>query len=363
MRSLEIAVLWVCLLTSTAVSAAEPVKLKHSQAELEGIWKARIQSFLDQGRIPMIDLESSLKKKDVKRFVNKKTFAAMDKAGLALMALDGYQAKKGEGKKKGYRWGYYLNDVINKHPDHFILASNGGTNKNWLKEKDSFIRELVKQVKTGDYPIMGEFDFRHYMSGHQCKAGRTDRDNDIPLNGKNGKLLFQVSSDTGIAFIIHLEPEDEPIAALKEMLQKYPKAKVIWAHFAQVRHPEKQGQFSAANVRKWLSAYPNLYYDLSTGGPGRRYKCNDNVLDVALWQSSAGGQKGVLKPEFKALLTDFSDRFVVGLDYGGGRDPLPEFIKNKMKTRRLMIKDLPTEAQHNIAYRNAWKLLTGKAWQ
>jgi hypothetical protein len=28
-----------------------------------------------------------------------------------------------------------------------------------------------------------------------------------------------------------------------------------------------------------------------------------------------------------------------------------------------IIRDLPEAAKHNIAYRNAWHLLTGRAWQ
>ena len=61
-------------------------------------------------------------------------------------------------------------------------------------------------------------------------------------------------------------------------------------------------------------------------------------------------------------MTEFSHRFVAGTDYGGGRAPLPRFLKDKVKNLRLILRDLPDEAKHNIGYRNAWKLLTGKTW-
>jgi len=361
-KILQLISLAMLVAIGTGSVLADSVSLKLSRAELENMWRTRIQSFLDRGVIPMIDLESSLREKQLRQ-VNKKTFKAMDNAGLALMAFDGYQVPRSSSKQKGYRWSYYLHELVNDHPDRFILATNGGTNNNWFREKDSFIRQTGEQVSSGDYPIMGEFEFRHYMSGKQCKDGRTDRDIDIPIDGENGERLFQLSSDTGVAFVIHLEPEDEPVAALQRMLEKYPKARVVWAHFGQIRHPEKERSFTADNVRRWLTRYPNLYFDISTGQPGRTYKCNNNVQDVVLWQSSAGGQIGKLKPEFKSIMTDFSDRFVVGLDYGGGRDALHRFIKEKVSVRRLMIAELPEAAQHNIAYRNAWKLLTGKEWQ
>lgn len=65
------------------------------------------------------------------------------------------------------------------------------------------------------------------------------------------------------------------------------------------------------------------------------------------------------KDEYKAILTEFSERFVVGFDYGGGQDPLPLFLKERAKN----VRGLPEQAQHDIGYRNAWRLLTGKAWE
>ena len=116
-------------------------------------------------------------------------------------------------------------------------------------------------------------------------------------------------------------------------------------------------------MRRLLTTYPNLYYDISTGHPGRRYACNANVLDTVLWESSGLSQTDTLKPEYKALLTEFSTRFVAGTDYGGGRSPLPGFLRDRVANLRLILRDLPETAKHDIGYRNAWRRLTGKPWQ
>ena len=347
-----------------SLSAEEPVALKHERGSLEKIWRERVQSFLNRGVIPLIDLESSLQRSDGENYLPA-AMKIMDEVALALIAFDGYQAPKKEGAEEGggYRWGYYIHEIVNTHPDRFILAANGGTNPNWLKQGEDFITQVEKHVRSGQYPIMGEFDFRHYMSAHQCRQNRTDRDNDIPLNSENGHRLFRLSQETGVAFVIHLEPEDAPLAALEEMLRAYPKAKVIVAHFGQIRHPERQKQFGPALLRRLLSSYPNLYCDISTGHPGRRYACNYKVLDTVLWESNVMGQTNTLKPEYKAILSDFSTRFVVGTDYGGGRPPLPEFLLKRVTNIRLILRDLPDAAKHDIGYRNAWRLLTGKPWQ
>ena len=344
------------------VEGEEPLSLKYDRTILIEKWRTRIQSFLDANVIPLVDLESSLRRRDGEKYLDD-AMMVMDKLGLAIIAFDGYQAPKESEMQKGYRWGYYIHSIVNDYPHHFVLATNGGTNKNWLQQKISFVDQTVKHVRGGNYPIMGEFDFRHYMSHHQCKAGKTERDNDIPINSANGHRIFTLSEETGIAFVIHLEPEDRPLTEMEEMLAAYPRAKVIWAHFGQIRHQERQKKYTPKLIHRLLSTYSNLCIDISTGHPGRRYKCNNNILDTVIWQDGfLDSQKSILKPEFKAILAEFSNRFVVGTDYGDGRPPLPEFLKKKIKNVRLIMRDLPAEAKHNIGYRNAWFLLTGKPW-
>lgn len=340
----------------------EATTLKYERAALEQRWRARIQGFLDRGVIPLIDLESSLPERDANNYLVA-AMRRMDELGVALVAFDGYQrSRAGKKDSEGYRWGDYIIQIVNAFPDYFIPATNGGTSKNWLAQKDSFIGQLEQQVKTGQYPIMGEFDFRHYLSSHQCRKGRSDRDSDIPLTSANGQRLFRLSEQTGVPFAIHLEPEDHALADLETMLAKHPKARVIVAHFGQLRFPERERRFTPELVRHLLTTYPNLYYDLSTGSPGRRYECNNNVLDTVLWEDTLLGQSDRLKPAYKAILAEYSQRFVAGTDYGGARKPLPEFLPERVANLRLILSQLPVEAQHNIGYRNAWLLLTGRAW-
>ena len=95
---------------------------------------------------PIIDLESSLKRKDGEKYL-KDLIPIMDELGIALIAFDGYQRPKGGEKSKGYRWGYYTNEIVNNYPDRFIPTTNGGTNKNWLKGKEgkkSFTHGMIK---------------------------------------------------------------------------------------------------------------------------------------------------------------------------------------------------------------------------
>lgn len=341
---------------------SEPTTLKHDRAGLEQQWRLRIQSFLDKGVIPLIDMESTLPQQDAERLLEP-AIRRMDELGFAFIGFDGEQRPPGKDtSEKGHRWSDYILQIANAYPGHFLPVTNGGTSKNWREQKDSFISQLEQQANTGQYALIGEVEFRHYLSNTQCKEQRTEREVDIPLTSPNGHRLFKLSEQTGLAFLIHLEPEDKPLADLEQMLAQYPKAKVIVAHFGQLRYPEKQQRFTPELVRKLFTTYPNVYYDLSVGEPGRRYACNRNVLDTVIWEGSLLGQSDKLKPAYRAILTEFSDRFVAGTDYGDVPKPLPEFLRDRAENLRRIMKQLPEEAQHNIGYRNAWRLLTNKPW-
>ena len=141
----------------------------------------------------------------------------------------------------------------------------------------------------------------------------------------------------------------------------YPKARVIQAHFGQIRYPNKQKRFTPDYARHLLTNYPNLFFDISVGEPGRVYDCQgQRVVDTAIWTTTGFSQSDKLDPAYKAVFIEFSNRFVAGMDYGGGRPPLAKFWEERAKNLRLILRDLPDEAKHNIAYRNAWKLLTGR---
>ena len=365
-RCAWLVVLFLFLVASPA--GAEPaVDIRHAPQQIEALWRGRIQSILDRGQIPLIDLLSFLPRENGDEVLGW-TMRAMDELGVALIAFAGYWAPKPEhGRSRGYRWGYYIHEVMNAHPDRFILTTNKGGNRNWWRQKGGkrrhFIDQLESRVRGGNYRLIGQVEFRHYMSNAQCKAGKTHRDIDIPLDGENGHRVFVLAQETGIPLSIHVEPEDHALKALQKMLGAYPKANVIVSHFGQIRHPERERRFGPSLVGRLLKAYPNLHYDLSTGEPNRIYACGDGSFDTVIWQDGAfGRQQDALKPAYRELFTRFSNRFIAGFDYGPQNRQSEEYFHERIANIRLILRDLPKEAQHNIGYRNAWRLLIKRRW-
>jgi hypothetical protein len=199
--------------------------------------------------------------------------------------------------------------------------------------------------------LFGEFEFRHYPSPRQAKRGEMDRDVHVPIDGPTGHRVFSLSEKTGLPFQIHYEVEDELLAPLEKMLAQYPKAKVIWCHLAQIRYIERASRYNAAYVDALIKRFSNLYFDTAFGDAASVYPLSKQ-RHARVWAAFGG-----LKSEWRDLIVAHSRRFLSALDLGQDRlDEIAEYDKN----HRNFLKHLPTETQHQLAYRNAWLLLFGE---
>jgi predicted TIM-barrel fold metal-dependent hydrolase len=163
--------------------------------------------------------------------------------------------------------------------------------------------------------------------------------------------VFGISERTGVPFQIHYEIEDGLLAPLENMLQQHPKAKVIWCHLAQIRYLERASRYSPAYVEGLIKRFPNLYFDTAFGGSDSIYPPS-NQRHARVWASDGG-----LKPEWRDLIAAYPKRFLSALDMGGDR---MEQIAEWSQKHRNFLKLLPTETQHQVAYRSAWSLLFGE---
>ena len=216
-----------------------------SRPALLAAWRRRIQSILDKQRLPIIDSEAT--------YVAGRTNVAqmidnMNELDVAQIAFAPAFAATGQPAL----------DLHRKYPEYFIPTTNSGEFPRWWSDPLEFLAGVKKDLKTGRYFLMGEHEFRHYPSPEQVAARQTFRDISIPLDGPAGRALFQLSAETGIAFQIHYEIEDQLMPALESMLGRYPKAKVIWCHLAMIRYPDRGKAFSPDYVRSLIERFSGL---------------------------------------------------------------------------------------------------------
>ncbi len=306
-------------------------------ATLKRNWKQRIEAMRAAGIMPMIDIESNLNEElDIQSFARR-----MDEEGVALIAFSGVAQGRG--------WSDAARHAVAADPWRYIPAGDGGLPPDWKKNPAGFAETSRERIVKDGYPLMGEYEFRHYPSPDQIQRRNFKRDEDLPIDSPAGHLLFQLSSETGIPFQIHQEIEDQYLAPLEKMLAQYPKARVIWSHLAQMRYQDRNTIYGPDYVRKLIEQHPNLYFDLFAGPPDHIYP-GSKEYPGKYWDRTTGR----LKPEWAKLIADHPWRFMTALD-------LNPFIMNefsrKVGMQRAVLDSLPEPAREIVAYKAAWKLL------
>lgn len=316
----------------------------HEFAHLKAGYRERLKKILATGLLPYVDIESSCNPTRVDFNV---IAESMDRLNIGLMALS---ADIGEGQfKKGVRFDNLSERLLAHYPDRFIPVGNGGQPPALTEAPDEFLGAQEAEAK--NMLLFGEYEFRHYPSPRQARRGDMDRDVRVAIDGPTGHRLFSLSEKTGLPFQIHYEVEDELLAPLEKMLEQYPKARVIWAHLAQIRYIERTSRYTPAYVEGLIKRFPNLYFDTAFGDSDSIYPLS-NQRHARVWAGD-----GSLKAEWRDIIVAYPMRFLSALDLGGDRlNRIAEYDQN----HRNFLKHLPVETQHQVAYRSAWSLLFGE---
>ena len=267
------------------------------RSEQVKIFEKSIKEMLKKGILPIIDVEYHHGGKiEIERLIKR-----MDENGIALTWL-------GPNERFGSEESIRLNEL---YPDRFVPTVVHGDGKLWHSSDKGFLEKLAKDTRSGKYFAMGEFEARHYPSSTNT------RDVHMPVDSEAMQVVFELSSETGIPFLLHHEAEDELLPELERMLAKYPKAKVIWCHVGRNRNPATWKKFRKPDaVKEFLSKYPNLYFDFLASKPGSKYHGTGYVEGI-MYEISNWGI--ALDPEWKKVIEEFPDRFVLGSDINTGR--------------------------------------------
>lgn len=210
--------------------------------------------------------------------------------------------------------------VARAHPDRFAVIGGGGSLNPLVQEAveagettpdmQRRFAETAERLASQGVVAFGEMTAEHFSLGftHPYEAAPPDH----PLF----RLLADIAAKHDLPIDLHMEAIDEPaplhsryrsppnperltpnIAAFERLLAHNRKARVVWAHVGW----DNTGQRTAALTRRLLAAHPNLYLSVKMGPdslPANRPLRRGEGLD----------------PEWKALIAEFSGRFLIGTD-------------------------------------------------
>ena len=323
------------LLAPAGAHAVSPYDFVRARA----LYLDRIDRFKTQGVLPIIDIESSYDPLsiDLRAFTT-----AMDKAGVALMCLSVDQP--GKLVNQGAIWSDHALEAYERYPSYFIPTGNGANHPAWSQSPQLFLSAMERRIIEHRYPMMGEFEVRHYPSPRQIQRGETYRDVEVAMDGLLMECVFSFSEKTGLAFQIHYEIEDRLLDPLERMLSKFPTAKVIWCHMAQIRYQRRSTKYSPNMIDDWLERFPNLYLDTAFGGGSSIYPPSGE-RHARYWANPK---------EWAELISARPYRFLAALDIGGDRmNRIEEWTANL----REFLDTLPAKIREIVAYKAAWRLL------
>lgn len=342
---------WVGALVSAGYGCATPradVRPVATRGESIRAWSGRIRRILGQGRVPVIDTQATfwhtIDIDSIRR--------EMDWTGVAQVAF-------APDFSLGSATSLWLHE---RYPEYFIPTTADASSWHWDRWPQRFVDTVIAEFKAGGYFLMGEYEIRHYPSPMQWRAGRFDRDVTIPWDTKAVHDLFRFSEEHSVAFLIHYEIEDALLPPLEEMLARYPRARVIWAHLGQVRYPDRAKRYGPRYVQSLIARFPSLHFDLgSMVFPGHVYP-GSGARDMILFEfTGLAPYGGHLKREWRDLLDAHPERFLAASDIDGGR--WEQFAMIIDRLRYLVLGELSERSKHLIAYQNAWRLVTGEPWR
>jgi hypothetical protein len=327
------------LLFAAGLWITPPALFASEKDEQIRVFRAKIQGMLDKGLLPVIDVEYHHGGKiEAERLTRR-----MDENGVALVWL-------GPNEKMGSEESLRMNLA---HPDRIVPTTVHGDGKLWHKSDRGFLEKLAADVRSGKYFAMGEFEARHYRSDTNT------RDVHMPVDSEAMRVVFELSGEAGIPFLLHHEAEDTLLPEVERMVGRYPKANMIWCHVGRNRNPNTWVKFrTSAGVRDLLQRYPNLFFDVLQSKPGSKYQWSGFVEGI-LYNFPADPPG--LNKEWKKLFEDFPDRFVFGSDINTGRFNDYDRVVNTF--RNVVFRDLRKDVAERMAFKNAWKFMAGKEWE
>ncbi|MES2992867.1 MAG: amidohydrolase family protein [Pseudomonadota bacterium] len=165
-------------------------------------------------------------------------------------------------------------------------------------------QQLASGTKTGPFRGIGEFHL--YDSAN--------------AEGPVARQLMVLAQEKKLAVLAHVDDD-----AIDRLLRHAPGARLIWAHTG-------IGGAPVARVRALLTRYPGLMGELS-------------------YRPGLTDADGHLSAEWKALIGEFPDRFMVGSDTW--INARWSDYENLMRAARLWLGDLPPAVAQRVAWGNA----------
>ncbi len=279
--------------------------------------------------IPIIDAHSQ-----VDHFVElEEVIELMNKGGVSHTIL----GMRGRVKPKN------LIAFAGRHPGRITPAVR---TKGWayVEDRPKYYRSLEKQLRMPGFGALGEVLLYHARKGKKAPEW------EVWPEQPQVQVPLRAAIERKWPFIAHIEfaatfEHDKWMDKFEALLRAHP------AHPFPLIH---MGQLPAKEVRRLIGSHRNVYFMTS----------HANTISVSQsrqpWVNLFEGEK--LAPAWKKLIVRHPDRFILAFD-NVWADHWGEYYLSQIRLWRKALGDLPPDAAHAVAHRNAerlWRLPPAK---
>jgi predicted TIM-barrel fold metal-dependent hydrolase len=206
-------------------------------------------------------------------------------------------------------------------------------------ERDDALRRIEEQMVAQPRVVAEMFPNAETSSVDPMRRRR------VATDGPYFRQLLTIAKKQGRPVPMHMQFHGESVQQLSRLLQDHPDGAVLLSHCGK--------DAAAKDVRAMLEKHPNLYCDLSfRGAPLATVESRQDPARLIFWGSGLLQAAGI-KPEWRQLIEDHPDRFMVGIDdvhsWGIYDDTVAAI-------REGVLAQLTPATAEKVAYRNAVRL-------
>jgi predicted TIM-barrel fold metal-dependent hydrolase len=226
-----------------------------------------------------------------------------------------------------------------KYPDR-VVSGVAFQQKGWSKQRSEFLREVRQKAASGKFKWLGEVSVRGKIGGKLHS----------PPDSPRLRQVLDIAAESGLPVTFHHNPyrrhaksferTGEYETFIEATLAYGTDATIVWAHWCGLSNPEE--------ARMLLKRFANLHCDLAW-----LHNPQDSVPNSLI------GDENRFLPAWKALIEEFPDRFIVGVDSSATPSHLMEY-DSRVDKIRTALGGLRPKTARLVATENFHRLIGAK---
>ncbi|MDO8385759.1 MAG: amidohydrolase family protein [Polaromonas sp.] len=206
-------------------------------------------------------------------------------------------------------------------------------------ERDDALRRIDEQMALQPRVLAETFPNAETSSVDPIRQRR------VATDGPYFRSLMAIAQREGRPVPMHMQFHRESVAGLSQLLQDHPDGQVLLSHCGK--------DTRAADVRAMLDKHANLFCDLSyRGAPLASNESRRDPNRLIFWGPGVLQAAG-MKDDWRQLIEDHPDRFMVGIDDVHTWDIYDQTV---LAIRQGVLAQLTPTTAEKVAWRNAARL-------